>query len=180
MVICLERDADLHMAQLMPLPLTVSGFSKIQISFTFLVLAHLGSPRKKAVKRVYVYMCVPMAVTRSSSGSFVIRYVFPVLWMTSYLHVIGHMQGCRCNSGTASQPDGAARRLGRGLWLKPITLWYRLLQIGGEVCGLWLACLLVVAAMWPVATCTVAACCVMSSHKPMLHILCCWSTVREA
>ena len=38
-VICLERDADLHMAQLMPLPLTVSCFSKIQIGFTFLVLA---------------------------------------------------------------------------------------------------------------------------------------------
>jgi len=33
-------------AQLMPLPLTVSCFSKIQIGFTFLVLAHLGSPRK--------------------------------------------------------------------------------------------------------------------------------------
>ena len=31
MVICLERGADLHIAQLMPLPLTVSGFSKIQI-----------------------------------------------------------------------------------------------------------------------------------------------------
>ena len=36
MVICLERDADLHMAQLMPMPLTVSCFSKIQIGFTFL------------------------------------------------------------------------------------------------------------------------------------------------
>ena len=46
MVICLERDADLHMAQLMPLPLTVSFFSKIQIGFTFLVPAHLGSPGK--------------------------------------------------------------------------------------------------------------------------------------
>jgi len=45
-VICLERDADLHMAQLMPLPLTVSCFSKIQIGFTFLVPAHLGSPGK--------------------------------------------------------------------------------------------------------------------------------------
>ena len=42
-VICLERGADLHMAQLMPLPLTVSCFSKIRIGFTFLVLAHLGS-----------------------------------------------------------------------------------------------------------------------------------------
>jgi len=46
MVICLERDADLHMAQLMPLPLTVSGFSKIQIGFTFLVPADPGSPGK--------------------------------------------------------------------------------------------------------------------------------------
>jgi len=40
---CLERDADLHMAQLMPLPLTVSCFSRSQIGFTFLVPAHLGS-----------------------------------------------------------------------------------------------------------------------------------------
>ena len=54
MVICLERDADLHMAQLMPLPLTVSCFSKIQIGFTFLVPAHPGSPGKRAIKRVCV------------------------------------------------------------------------------------------------------------------------------
>jgi len=54
MVICLERDADLHMAQLIPLPLTVSCFSKIQIVFTFLVPAHLGSPGKRVVKRVCV------------------------------------------------------------------------------------------------------------------------------
>jgi len=39
-VICLKRGADLHMAQLMPLPLTVSCFSEIQIGFTFLVPAH--------------------------------------------------------------------------------------------------------------------------------------------
>ena len=44
MVICLERGADLHMAQLMPLPLTVYCSSKIQIGFTFLVPAHPGSP----------------------------------------------------------------------------------------------------------------------------------------
>jgi len=54
-VICLERCADLHMAQLMPLPLTVSCFCKIQIGFTFLVLAHLGSPGQRAVK----WVCVP-------------------------------------------------------------------------------------------------------------------------
>ena len=57
MVICLERDADLHLAQLMPLPLTVSCFNKIQIGFTFLVPAHPGSPRKRAVKRVCVCVC---------------------------------------------------------------------------------------------------------------------------
>ena len=46
MVICLERDVDLHIAQLMPLPLTVSCSSKIQIGFTFLVLAHRVDPDK--------------------------------------------------------------------------------------------------------------------------------------
>ena len=50
MVICLERGADLHMAELMPLPLTVSCFSKIQVGFTFLVPAHPGSPRQRAIK----------------------------------------------------------------------------------------------------------------------------------
>ena len=55
MVICLERGADLHMAQLMPLPLTVSCFSKIQIGFSFLVPVHLGSPGQRAVKRVCKY-----------------------------------------------------------------------------------------------------------------------------
>ena len=44
MVICLERGADLHMAQLMPLPLIVSCFSKIQIGFSLLVPAHPGCP----------------------------------------------------------------------------------------------------------------------------------------
>jgi len=58
MVICLERGADLHKCQLMPLPLTVSCFSKIQIGFAFLVLAHLGSPGKMAIKRVCVCVCV--------------------------------------------------------------------------------------------------------------------------
>ena len=59
MVICLERGADLHMAQQIPLPLTVSYFSKIQIGFTFLVLAHPGSPGQRAIKRVCVcvYIC---------------------------------------------------------------------------------------------------------------------------
>jgi len=57
MVICLERGADLHMAQLMPLPLTVS--CKIQIGFTFLVLADPGSPGQRACKRVCVICIAP-------------------------------------------------------------------------------------------------------------------------
>jgi len=48
--------SEVHMSQLMPLPLTVSCFSKIQIGFIFLVPAHLGSPGKRAVKRVCVYI----------------------------------------------------------------------------------------------------------------------------
>ena len=56
MVICLERRAGLHVAQLMSLPLTVSCFTKIQIGFSFLVPTHLGSPRKRVVK--WVCVCV--------------------------------------------------------------------------------------------------------------------------
>ena len=56
MVICLERVADLHVSQPMPLPLTVSCFSKIQIGFTFLVPAHLGSPEQRAIKQGMLYI----------------------------------------------------------------------------------------------------------------------------
>ena len=64
MVICLDRGADLHMAQLMPLPLIVSCFSKIQFGFAFLVPAHPGSPGKRAVKRVCVCVCFRRGVAR--------------------------------------------------------------------------------------------------------------------
>jgi len=53
-VVCLQQAADLHIAQIMPLPLTVSCFCKIQVGFTFPVPAHLVSPGKRAVKRVCV------------------------------------------------------------------------------------------------------------------------------
>jgi len=64
MVVCLEQGADLHMAQLMPLLLTIFFFSKIQIGFTFLVPVHLCSPRKRAVNRVCVrvHVCVCVSV----------------------------------------------------------------------------------------------------------------------
>jgi len=67
------------------------------------------------------FLCMlPVAVARSCSGAFTIRYVLPVLWMTSYLHIMCHMQGCLCVTleQPARRPDGAARRLGRGPRLK--------------------------------------------------------------
>ena len=60
MVIRLERGADLHTAQLMPLSLTVSCFSEIWIGFTFVVPTHLSSPGQRAVERVCV--CVSTAM----------------------------------------------------------------------------------------------------------------------
>ena len=67
-VICLELCADLHMAQLMPLPLAVSCFSKIQIGFTFLVPAQLGSPVQRAIKRVCVLLNWYSSAFSGSSG----------------------------------------------------------------------------------------------------------------
>ena len=87
-VVCLERGADLHVAQLMPLPLTVTCFSKIQIGFTFLVPAHLGSPRQRAVKRVCVcsmqfydervgvFVCICLCVCRRSCRRNYARPIF--------------------------------------------------------------------------------------------------------
>ena len=55
-VVCLERGADLHMAQLMPMPL---ASVKSRLVFTFLVPAHPGSPGKgKGAVRVCVCVLV--------------------------------------------------------------------------------------------------------------------------
>jgi len=64
-VICLERGADLHMAQLMPLPLTVSCFSKILIGFTFKLLACPGSPGQRAIKQLCEFMKLTVASVHS-------------------------------------------------------------------------------------------------------------------
>ena len=80
MVICLERSAELHMAQMMPLPLTVSCFSKIEIGFTFLVLAYPGSSGQRAVKRACVcilfekyirILALEMASARNQHGEII-------------------------------------------------------------------------------------------------------------
>ena len=54
----LERGADLHMAQMMPLPITLSCFNKSQVGFTFLIPAHLSSPGQRAVKWLFVVVVV--------------------------------------------------------------------------------------------------------------------------
>ena len=82
MVICLERGADMHMSQLMPLPLTVSCFSKIQIGFTFLVPAHPGSPGQTAVKRVCVCVCVCALVEYCVFVSRTLWWTVMKLWCT--------------------------------------------------------------------------------------------------
>jgi len=102
-VICLEQGADLHMAQLMPLPLTVSCFSKIKISFTFLVPAHPGSPGKGAVKRVCVCVCVCVCVSMQS------------LHFTSR-PVASHRAGVTMTSCA----DNSVRRLKHNSWLVPV------------------------------------------------------------
>ena len=77
MLISLERGADLHMAQLMSLPFTVSCFSKVQIGFTFLVPAHPDSPGKRAFKWVCVCVrarvCVCARVLASVNDSLLCR-----------------------------------------------------------------------------------------------------------
>ena len=66
----------MHTAQLMPLPLTVSCFSKIQIGFTFLVPAHPCSPGQRAVKRVCVCVCVCVCAGSSSSCVSFVRFTW--------------------------------------------------------------------------------------------------------
>jgi len=74
------------MAQLMPLPLTVFCFSKIQIGFTFLVPAHPGSPsrKKRAVKRVCVCVCACLraCVRTCSTLLFASITLVSSLWVT--------------------------------------------------------------------------------------------------
>ena len=66
MAICLEQGADLHMAQLMPLPLAVSCSSKIQIGFTFLVRAYPGSPGQRPLNVMSYCVIILHAVSRAA------------------------------------------------------------------------------------------------------------------
>ena len=104
MVICLERGADLHTAQVMPLPLTVSCFSKIQIGFTFLVLAHPGSPGQRAVKWVcvcvFVVTCKSKHKAQTTTGVLASTFLHPL--------AITSMDNYMLSSGVASIGPGWA------------------------------------------------------------------------
>jgi len=93
MVICLELGANLNMVQAMPLPLAVSCFSKIQIGFTILVLAHLGSPRKRAVKQVLFLLIMRGRLYNSSvNGS----ETWPVRKENEVTHQQAEIRMVRC------------------------------------------------------------------------------------
>ena len=106
-VVCLERGADLHTAQLMPLPLTVSCFSKTQIGSTFLVQTHLGSPgqlfhhsplgplKKKKIRG-------PWARAQCANWS---RPPWARLFFSSP-HIRGVVNYCRRRGGGLSFPGG--------------------------------------------------------------------------
>ena len=88
----LDQGADLHVARLKPLPLTVSCCSKIQIGFTFLILADSGKPEEGAFKWVLLSL-----LYFSMYVCHVCRYK---LWMIVcfLLAVVDNVEHrCRCN-----------------------------------------------------------------------------------
>ena len=91
MVVCLERGVDLHMVQLMPLPLTVSCFSKIQIGFSFLVPAHRVVPDKGPLN-VCVCVCVCVLSGRDGRGD------------------VPAAAGCRAGHGDVARPARPRRQ----------------------------------------------------------------------
>ena len=97
-VICLERGADLHMSHLMPPPLTVSCFSKIQFGFTFLVLAHPGSHGKRVVKLVCVCVCVCVCVVEDIRTVTIRKRCWVTVWQALW----GFTSVCRAFSSAAS------------------------------------------------------------------------------
>ena len=93
--LCLEQGADLHMAQLIPLPLTVSCFTKIQIGFTFLVPAHLCSPGKSATERMCIFE-QPVSTIQIQGSAHSNKFQFTIFirpWFTNvtkqhFVHVL--------------------------------------------------------------------------------------------
>jgi len=92
MVVCLERVADLHMVQLMPLPLTVSCYSRIQIGFTFLVPAHPRVvPEKGPLNGCVCAACWLVHIPQKTSSAVVAVTAVPIRVIT-FLFTKFHMQ----------------------------------------------------------------------------------------
>ena len=97
MVICLERGADLHMAQLMPYcgPLTVSCFIKIRIGFYLTGTSSPGYSRKRAVKRVCVRACVPLQKAGDQLHVSLSIYSQSIVWWCKCMcTVVGGVDEC--------------------------------------------------------------------------------------
>jgi len=77
MVICLERDADLHMARLMPLPLTVSCFGRIQIGLLFWCRLTRVVPEKGPLKGC---VCVCVCVCARALLLYIMKYIVMLDW----------------------------------------------------------------------------------------------------
>ena len=130
MVVCLERCADLHMAQLMPLPLTVSCFSKIQTGFTFLVLAHLGSPGQRAIKRVMKRVMITLN-NECHYWSYLLKcpiqqrlfigQTLSIPWTAGIRKNIHSLTTCLFNYCTTSLASFKSKLV--------LTFWYRLTQV---------------------------------------------------
>ena len=133
MVICLERGANLHIAQLMPLPLTVSHFSKIQICFTFLVPAYPGSLGKSAGKRVCVCVCVRACVRVCyftldlvellllTAVRLRLSWVDTICWSRFIANTARHHWPSYCSRWTPSVPPASRSQVShhvRLLWLR--------------------------------------------------------------
>ena len=102
----------MHMAQRMPLPLTVSCFSKIQIGFTFLVPAHPGSPGKRAVKRA-CDVCV--ASDRPAVATACARITRSAEYAVSDINTVNKPSVCLSRRSTAAAvASGFPAEVGRG------------------------------------------------------------------
>ena len=93
----------------MPLPLPVSCFTKIQIGFTFLVPAHLGSPGKGQLKGC-VCVCSPTEV-RVSECRLIILTIISAAWPPIDLMPEKHVFSFVRQLTTWHSPMAAARRV---------------------------------------------------------------------
>ena len=117
----------MHSAQLMPLPLTVSRFSKIQIGFTFLVPAYPGSPGERSVKRVCVCVCVvqELVLVIWFGTEFFIR-IWSAGYRSRYRQIAGRLRFIRrplCIVGTLTSAHFLSN--------KSLRFYH---DIGGEIC----------------------------------------------